>query len=118
METSSALLALCVGNSPVPVEFPSQRPVTWTFGVFFDLHLNKRWVNSREASDLRCHRAHYDVSVMHVFNHICTSVAWLGDGGLVKPDGVADGHHRFQKRFVRPSLPNHDSIVTGKDQRF
>ena len=41
METFSALLALCVGNSPVPGEFPSQRPVTRSFGVFFDLRLNK-----------------------------------------------------------------------------
>ena len=32
---------LC-GNSPVPGEFPAQRPVTRSFDVFFDLHLNKR----------------------------------------------------------------------------
>ena len=38
----SALLALCEGNSPVTGEFPSQRPVTWGFDVFFDLLLNKR----------------------------------------------------------------------------
>ena len=43
METSSALLAFCGGNSPVTGEFPSQRPVTRTFDVFFDLHLNKRF---------------------------------------------------------------------------
>ena len=42
METFSALLALCAGNSPVPDEFPTQRPVTRTFDVFFDLRLNKR----------------------------------------------------------------------------
>ena len=42
METFSALLALCAGNSPVPGEFPAQRPVTRTFDAFFDLHLNKR----------------------------------------------------------------------------
>ena len=42
METFSALLAICVGNSPVPGEFPSQRPVTMSFDVFFDLRLNKR----------------------------------------------------------------------------
>ena len=33
---------LCVGNSLVTGEFPSQRPVTWSFDVFFDLLLNKR----------------------------------------------------------------------------
>ena len=42
METFSALLVLCAGNSPVSSEFPAQRPVTRSFDVFFDLHLNKR----------------------------------------------------------------------------
>ena len=32
----------CAGNSPVPGEFPAQRPVTRSFDVFFDLRLNKR----------------------------------------------------------------------------
>ena len=41
-KTFFALLAICAGNSPVPGEFPVQRPVTRTFGVFFDLCLNKR----------------------------------------------------------------------------
>ena len=42
METFSALLALCAGNSPVPGEFPAQRPVRRSFDVFFDLRPNKR----------------------------------------------------------------------------
>ena len=42
METFSALLALCAGNSSVIGEFPSQRPMTRSFDVFFDLRLNKR----------------------------------------------------------------------------
>ena len=42
METFSALLAICAGNSPVPDEFPAQRPVTRSFDVFFDLRLNKQ----------------------------------------------------------------------------
>ena len=42
METFSALLTLCAGNSPVSGEFPSQRPVTRSFDVFFDLRLYKR----------------------------------------------------------------------------
>ena len=42
METFSALLAICAGNSPVAGEFPAQRPVTRSFDVFFDLRLNKR----------------------------------------------------------------------------
>ena len=42
METFSALLAICAGNSSVPGELPAQRPVTRSFDVFFDLRLNKR----------------------------------------------------------------------------
>ena len=42
METFSALLAICAGNSPVPVEFPAQRPVMRSFDAYFDLRLNKR----------------------------------------------------------------------------
>ena len=42
METFSALLAICAGNSLVTGEFPAQRPVTQSFDVFFDLRLNKR----------------------------------------------------------------------------
>ena len=42
LETFSALLAICAENSPVPGEFPAQRPVTRSFDVFLDLRLNKR----------------------------------------------------------------------------
>ena len=42
IETFSALLALCAGNSPVPGELPAQRPVTRSFDVFSDLRSNKR----------------------------------------------------------------------------
>ena len=42
METFSALLTRCAGNSPVPGEFPTQGLVTRSFDVFFDLRLNKR----------------------------------------------------------------------------
>ena len=44
METFSALLAICARNSLVPGEFPTQRPVTQSFDVFFDLHPNK-WLS-------------------------------------------------------------------------
>ena len=37
MEKFSALLAIFAGNSPVPGEFPTQRPVTRNFDVYFDL---------------------------------------------------------------------------------
>ena len=64
METFSVLLALCAGNSSVTGEFPSPRPVTRSFDVFFDLRLIKDWVNNSEAGDLRRHRAHYDITAI------------------------------------------------------
>ena len=42
METFSALLALCVGNSLVTGEFPAQRPVTRRVDAFFDLRLTEQ----------------------------------------------------------------------------
>ena len=64
METSSVVLALCEGNSPVTGEFPSQRPVTRSFDVSLSCAWINTEVNNREAGDLRRHRAHYDVIVM------------------------------------------------------
>ena len=64
MEAFSALLVICAGNSPVPGEFPAQRPVTRSFDVFFDLRLNKWLSKQSEAGDLRLHRAYYDVPIM------------------------------------------------------
>ena len=72
METFSALLALCAGNSPVTGQFHAQRPVTRSFEVFFDL----RWVNNREAGDLRRQRAHYGVIVME--NMQIALIYWCG----------------------------------------
>ena len=64
METFSALLAICAGNSPVTSKFSSQKSVTricvWING----------WVNIREAGDLRRHRAHYDVIVMKEYDGV------------------------------------------------
>ena len=66
METFSALLVLCAGNSPVTGEFPTQRPVTRSFAVSLIFVWINAWVNSREAGDLRRHCAHYNVIVMNV----------------------------------------------------
>ena len=64
METFPALLAIYAGNSPVPGEFPVQRPVTRSFDVSLICVWINTWVNNREAGDLRCHHTHYDVIVM------------------------------------------------------
>ena len=63
METFSALLAICAGNSPVTGEFPAQKPVTRSFDVFFDLRLDKS-LSELSRGDLRRYHAHYDVTVM------------------------------------------------------
>ena len=64
METFSALLALCAGNSKVPVNSPHKGQ--WRGALMFSLicaRIND-WVNNREAGDLRRYRGHYDVTVM------------------------------------------------------
>ena len=65
MEIFSALLALCAGNSPVPVNSPHKGQ--WRGALMFSLicvWING-WVNNREAGDLRRNRAHCDVIVMY-----------------------------------------------------
>ena len=64
METFSALLASCAGNSPVSGEFPAQRPVTRSFEISLICAWINRLVNNRKAGDLRRYRAHYDVIVV------------------------------------------------------
>ena len=64
METFSALLAICAGNSTVTGKFPHKGQ--WRGALMFSLicvWING-WVNNRDAGDLRRHLAHYDVIVM------------------------------------------------------
>ena len=72
IETYSVLLAICAGNLLVPGEFPAWRTVTRSFDVFFDLRLN-----NREAGDLRCYRAHYDVIVISTVISLAASAKTL-----------------------------------------
>ena len=60
----SALLALCAGNSPVPGEFPAQRPVTRSFDVFFDMRPNKRLSKQSWGWWFETPSRPYDVIVM------------------------------------------------------
>ena len=64
METFSALLAFCAGNSPTPVNSPHKGQ--WRGALMFTLICARinGWVNNREAGDLRRYRTHYDVIVM------------------------------------------------------
>ena len=63
METFSALLAICAGNSPVNSSLKGQ----WRGALMLSLICIWiiSWVNSREGGNLRPHRAHYDVIVMN-----------------------------------------------------
>ena len=79
METFSALLAFCTGNSPVTGKFPVQRRVTQNFDIFFDLRLNQQLRNGN-AGDLRRLRAHYDAIVIDIW-----SVAFWWHGVKVRP---------------------------------
>ena len=62
METFSALLAICAWNSTVNSMHKGQRHGALMFSLIC-ARING-WVNNRDAGDLRCHRAHYDVIVM------------------------------------------------------
>ena len=64
METFSALLALCAGNSPVPVNSPHRGQWRGALMFSFIYAWINDWVNNREAGDLRRQRGHYDVIVM------------------------------------------------------
>ena len=72
METFSALLAICAGNSPVPGEFPHKGQ--WRGALIFSLlcvWING-WVKNCEAGDLGRYRAHYDVTVIVcIFHGMC-----------------------------------------------
>ena len=78
METFSASLAICVGNSPVHGEFPAQRPVTRSFYVFFDLRLNKRlriqlwgwWFETLSCPLWRHHKTICPTT--HIFRYRCS----------------------------------------------
>ena len=72
METFSALLTLCEGNSPVNSPPKSK----WRGASMFSLICawENLWVNIRDAGDLRRHRAYYDITVMDIPSF------WLWEG--------------------------------------
>ena len=76
METFSALLALCAGNSPVPVNSPHKGQ--WRGALMFSLICAwiSVWVNNREDCDWRHHRGHYDVNVMNIDLLTWTTKGW------------------------------------------
>ena len=84
--------------------FPSQRPVTRGFDVFFNLSLNKR-MNNGNVCDLRRYRVHYDVTVMTctfilfslnslwTCGEICPWYDWGTSSGILVKRRVVSDHH-------------------------
>ena len=68
IETFSALLALCAGNSPVTGEFPAQKPMTRS--LMFSLIC--AWINTREAGDLNIHSFEYTPVRLVIWDAIAT----------------------------------------------
>ena len=73
MGTFSALLALCAGKSPVPVNSPHKGQWRGALMFSFICAWINDWVNNREAGDLRRHRGHYGVIVILKINSQCRS---------------------------------------------
>ena len=88
METFSALLTLCAGNSPIAGEFPSRRPVTRSFDYFY-LGLNKRlskhsrrwWFETPSRS--LWHRCNVTY-ICFKFNHMSCHLSTLCDSVFAK----------------------------------
>ena len=66
----SALLVLCVGNSPVTGAFPTRKASDAELWCFLRSWTNGS-ANNRDAGDLRRHRAHYDVNVNVMQYSVC-----------------------------------------------
>ena len=142
MEPFSALLALCVGSSPVPGEFPSQSPVTQSFDIFFDYTLNKRlskqsWGWWFETPSRSLWRHCTDLSLSECYKFIkedilkaCRKLACvkgpcilLGPSALPPPailaatwawarDSILSGQKRAIVRVIR--APNHNRVKNRK----
>ena len=85
-ENISALLVICAWNSPVTGEFPTQRLVTRSFDVFFDLHPIKRlskqswgWWFETPSGSLWRHSNEYNTSQeLYPRFLLCRALLWFG----------------------------------------
>ena len=115
VQTCLAFLALCAGNSLVTDEFPSQRPVTRRFDVFFHLRLNKQlikqwwrqWFETPARSLWRHSNVIYFdflsvVDYWNLFNRINQSLQ----------DGSPDNHNP-KKCDSNSPVPDHSKIRQG-----
>ena len=102
----SALLAICAGNSPVPVNSPHKGQ--WRGALMFSMICAwiNGWVNNREAGDLRRHRAHYDVTVMSYIN--VEIRAWISKYNRVRLEILLHIHV-----LVWVGLPKNTPVTPG-----
>ena len=95
VETFSALLAFCEGNSPVAGEFPSQTSVTLLSFMFSSIcACTNSSTNNGDVGVLRRHRAHYDVTNVLKENILQTTFSWFDLIGMI----VALGHTNYFKQ--------------------
>ena len=129
MKTFSALLAIYVGNSPGPREFPAQRPVTRSFDVSFDLRWNKRltkqswgwrfetpsrslwrhcnalWVMNWKSVSITCINSQW----RHMATNICVTLAQLMACCLGAPNHYMN--HFSLMRLFRIELGIHGELL-------
>ena len=101
METFFALLAICAGNSPAPVNCPHKGQWCGALMLYLVCARINGWVNNREAGDLRLYRAHYDVIVMFWI----TSVI------------LTNGENSEPKNFVRRPRMNRNWLSSDINQQ-
>ena len=82
MSTNGNIFHVTGPNSLFNGEFLSPRPVRQNFNASLIAAWTNGWTNHRDAGDVRCHRAHYDVTVMLGFgfskvNEINSGDQWI-----------------------------------------
>ena len=119
MEIFSALLAICAGNSPVPGEFPAQKPVTRSVDVFFDLHPNKRlskqwrgWWFKTPSCPLLRHRNGRGVTDRKFIS------LWLSMNNLRNPGNEIQNSHSWKCCSEKWSRPLGKGSWNTKPLRF
>ena len=105
-KTFFSLLAICAGNSPLNEEFPTQRPMTRSFDVFFHLCLNKQlskhscvgWFETLSRPLWR-----------HCNMEFPTCIVYVDNGSPMKANGgTIPAHHS-------PALTRHLSCRSGRN---
>ena len=105
-----------------PVDFPSSRPVTRSFDVFFDPNLNTNGcANNQYACDLRRHRAHDYVTVMRIkCIRNCAYYIQKSDNSLFGCKCVGDfPHHKpllWGRRYQL--IQNKDLLILSNERNF